>query len=295
LSDLASPRRRQNLTLTRQVLLPGGAFGRKQGGQRAAVRGWRRQTNSLARPDALRHTFNARDDRAEVGGRRVQPGPRGRRNQSSRLGHGAPVDALSLARHPGLQRAKHRAGSELGQRLAEVARAVRDAAPSRRNQDADAPLGNPVERLGRDARACALAGRARRRVSAREGEIGRACKRLEGRLRRRTMDAAGSGRRGEDASDSRPGRLAASLRRKTAPSRPAISSQAGDPATPRRPSRPDAVSGTGCVPLPTCPVGLRRPVFHQRSNTIIKWRHEIQRAEEIPWQIHQCTSDVDTF
>jgi hypothetical protein len=114
-------------------------------------------------------------------------------------------------------------------------------------------------------------------------------------LRRRTTDAAGSGRRGEDASDSKPGRLAASLRRKTAPSRPAISSQAGAPATPRRPSRPDALRGAGCGSPPTCPAGLRRPVFQQRNNTIIKWRHEIQRAEQIPWQIHQCTSDEDTF
>jgi hypothetical protein len=80
-----------------------------------------------------------------------------------------------------------------------------------------------------------------------------------GRLRRRTMDAAGSGRRGVDASDSKPGRLAASLRRKTAPLRPATPSQAGAPATPRRPSQLDALRGAGCRSRPTCPVGLRRP------------------------------------
>jgi hypothetical protein len=41
--------------------------------------------------------------------------------------------------------------------------------------------------------------------------------------------------------------------------------------------------------------GSAAPVFQQCNNTIIKWRHEIQRARQIPWQIHQCTSDVDTF
>jgi hypothetical protein len=205
------------------------------------------------------HTFNARDDRAKLGGRRVQPGPRGRLNQKSRVRHGAPVDALSLAGHPGLERAKHRAGSELASGLLEwsgrsATRLLRGA-----TQTSTPPSGiRSSASVVKHVRVASPAARAAASMPARERLVVRADA-SRGRLRRRTMDAASSGRRGEDASDSKPGRHAASLSRETAPSRPATPSPVGAPATPRRPSQLDALPGAGCGSPPTCPVGLRRP------------------------------------